>query len=60
MALYQRGKWLSYRAQMALSLRADGSGLPRFVPVDAFERMSRTHREIIEELRYLCETLYIK
>jgi len=30
MALYQRVKWLSGRAQMALSLRADGSGLPRF------------------------------
>jgi len=30
MALYQRVMWLSGRAQMALSLRADGSGLPRF------------------------------
>jgi len=35
MALYQRGKWLSYRAQMALSLRADGSGLPRFASYSA-------------------------
>jgi len=30
MALYQRVMWLSGRAHMALSLRADGSGLPRF------------------------------